>query len=152
MKNLSQPARWRPVPISLRRRKSLSETTPTSTPASSITGRPLMCIRSMIFAAPSSGVCGVTATTSFVMTWCARMITLAAAGLDRLSQGRDRRPRSSGRLSSRLDADRLGRLLRVFGLRQGDLEHAVLERRLDLVGVDAVRQGEIPLEAAIAAL
>jgi len=68
MKNFSQPVCLRAVTISLRRRKSLSETTPTRLPASSMTGRPLMCIRSMILAAVSIVVCGVTATTSLVMT------------------------------------------------------------------------------------
>src|SRR5690348_1967554 len=51
-----------------------------------------------------------------------------------------------------LDFDLLRRLLCFRGLRQGDLQHAVLERRRDLVGVDAIRQVEIALERAVPTL
>ena len=50
--------RW--VPISLRRMKSPSETMPTSLPAASTTGSPLMCRCSMMFAASTMVVSGVT--------------------------------------------------------------------------------------------
>src|SRR6516225_5360749 len=51
-----------------------------------------------------------------------------------------------------LDLNLLRRFLRFRGFRQRDLEHAILERRLDLAGVHALRQCEIALERAIAAL
>src|SRR5215218_3500937 len=65
--NRSQRPRLRPVPISLRRMKSPSETTPTSLPALSTTVRPLICRFSMMFAASTMLVSGVTEMTDRVM-------------------------------------------------------------------------------------
>jgi len=45
-----------------------------------------------------------------------------------------------------LDLDLLGRLLRFRRLRQRHLENAVLERRLDLVGIDAFGKAKIAFE------
>src|SRR5579871_6813288 len=53
--------------------------------------------------------------------------------------------------SSRLDLDFLRSLLRFRGLRQRHLEDTVLERALDLVGIDAFGHAEIALERAITA-
>ena len=59
--------RLRCVPSSLRRIKSPSETMPTSFPAASTTGSPLMCRRSIVVAASTIVVCGVTVITGRVM-------------------------------------------------------------------------------------
>src|SRR6202521_377541 len=50
-----------------------------------------------------------------------------------------------------LDGDLLLALLCFWPLRQRDREYAVLEMRLDLVGINAVRHAERTLEGAIAA-
>jgi hypothetical protein len=49
-----------------------------------------------------------------------------------------------------LDGDLLLALLCFWPLRQRDREYAVLEMRLDLVGINAVRHAERTLEGAIA--
>src|SRR5438876_9766041 len=62
--------------------------------------------------------------------------------------------RTSGRLLAPvaldLDRDPAGGMAR--GQRYGDLEHAVLVARGDLLGIDPVGEGEAPLEAAVADL
>src|SRR6516165_8614160 len=55
-------------------------------------------------------------------------------------------------MSGRLDLDLLRGLLRLRGFGQHHLEDAVLERRGDLIGVDALGQAEIALERAVATL
>ena len=67
--NLSHRPRLRWVPISPRRRKSPSETMPTSFPAVSTTGSPLTWRRSMIFAASRMVASGVTEITDLVMIY-----------------------------------------------------------------------------------
>src|SRR6516162_8857958 len=55
-------------------------------------------------------------------------------------------------MSGRLDLDLLRGLLCLRGFGQPHLEDAVLERRGDLIGVDALGQAEIALERAVATL
>src|SRR5882757_3432736 len=71
--NFSHRPRLRCVPISLRRMKSPSETMPTSLPAALVTGRPLTCRCSIMFAASTIVVSGVTVMTGRVMIWWARI-------------------------------------------------------------------------------
>jgi hypothetical protein len=65
--NFRRRLRLRWVPISLRRMKSPSETIPMSFPAASTTGSPLMCRRSMMFAASTMVVLASTVMTGRVM-------------------------------------------------------------------------------------
>jgi hypothetical protein len=61
-------------------------------------------------------------------------------------------PRRQRHQASRLiDGDLLLALPCFWPLRQRDREYAVLEMRLDLVGINAVRHAERTLEGAIAA-
>src|SRR5712664_435477 len=62
--------------------------------------------------------------------------------------------RSSGRLLApvALDLDRDPARGMARGQRYGDLEHAVLVARGDLLGIDPVGEGQAPLEAAVADL
>ena len=71
--NFSHLPRLRCVPISLRRMKSPSETMPTSLPAASVTGSPLTWRCSIMFAASTIVVSGVTVMTGRVMIWWARI-------------------------------------------------------------------------------